>query len=221
MSVVDFTKYDLIWLGEIHGIRENYDAYMTFLPRLIDSGFRTILWEMPKDFLECPDYSQDGRVNMYSIELSKWLQSPSVHMRPAQLVIIGNREPAIIDGKSNYEYSLGQEIIDFIGGKKNTDKLIIISGNYHMKKDDNGVSGVKKSIEYLAEKMQTKILAVELKYAGGEYYNHGIQSFPHYTASKKYSGNTIELITTGNDYDEAVFHVGEAHAVFKGPTTLL
>jgi hypothetical protein len=89
----DFLKltknYQVIWFGEIHGIQENYEAYRMIVPILARIGFKNILWEMDSDFSGKSPYSEDGRINPFSIDFLGYIHKKIKEKVLNRLVFFG------------------------------------------------------------------------------------------------------------------------------------
>ncbi|GEM_PF-4259924 len=206
-------KYDLIWIGEIHGVKENYSAYKTILPNLAENGFRNILWEMRADFSEKSKYTEDGRINQFSIEFLKWIEKQIKTGKIDGLTFFGNKTPRKNGAESfGYEEEMADEVIEIVGNTKS----VIITGNYHMMDLTRKDEREKPAANFVKEKSELKILRMYLKYSKGSFYNFG-----HKKLTERATDKEIDLkfgtITRLNDL--FFFHMGQVRAVFKNPTT--
>lgn len=206
--------YEVIWIGEIHGIRENYRAYTILLPHLIRNGFKNIAWEMRSDFSEKSEYSEDGRINPFSIDFLKWLNSQTHSQNIERVSLFGTvgteKNP---HREVDYEERMAAQLLAIVGNAKS----VVITGNYHMKSLSDKEAEVKSASDYVAEKSSLKILKIEMKYAGGTFYNYGVKEL----SKKLFSTEKTDLeFGTMTEHDGVLFfYVGEAHAVFRNPTT--
>jgi len=206
------TEYNLVWIGEVHGIRENYHAYKAILPTLFEVGFKNILWEMPADFSGKSKNSDDGRINSFSVVFLKWIQDQIKIGKIEKLTLFGNKKG------SDYEETMAEEMLDIIGDNRSK-KYVIISGNYHMQRLGGRSDKEKRCIDYLEEKTDLKIVTIELKYTHGTFYNYGVKKIPNRLSAR---GNRMEadpLSLSVKDENSLELHIGEAHAVSKNPTT--
>ncbi len=209
----DVIKYDLVWIGEVHGIRENYDAYKIILPKLARNGFKDILWEMPYDFSRESMSTEDGRISSFSIDFLEWIHNQIEAGKLDGLTLFGNRKPEKKNGTIDYEETMAEEMLEIIRGNE-AKKYVILTGNYHMQKSDKRGSTTEKCIDYIEKKTELKILTIELKYSGGTFYNYGARKLPDSSTARDAKLETLEY------GDVLKLNVGEAHAVFKNPTTL-
>ncbi len=206
-------KYDLFWIGEIHGIRENYKAYKTILPYLAKNGFRNILWEMPSDFSEKSNYTRDGRINPFSIKFLSWLKKQIEAGKIDNLTFFGNIMPISSDAKLfNYEKEMASEIIELVRNSKS----VIISGNYHMMNLASKGGGEKSAADFIKEKSNLRILKMYLEYSKGTFYNFGCKKLAEQFTNEK-GGLEFGKITRQNDL--LSFKMGKVNAVFKNPAT--
>lgn len=208
--------YDIVWFGEIHGIKENYLGYKDIIPFLIKIGFKNIVWEMDSDFSEKSPYSEDARINPYSISFLQWLRNGIDEQTIDHLTFFGtfiHRKDA--RDYPNDEEKMAEQVIENI----NSVKSIVISGNFHMGGGPaNNKKEIKPCLDFVEQKTGLKIAKIGLKYAGGNLYNFGIK---HMTPNF-YFGDPENLplgTITGSPEENAFFlSVGEAHEVFKSPT---
>jgi len=204
-------KSDLIWIGEIHGIKENYAIYKKIIPDLAKNGFKNFLWEMESDFSETSIDSEDGRINRFSINFLKWVNKQIKNGRLEKLTFFGNVGN---DGNGSYDEKMAAQFIDRFENKKS----IVISGNFHMGGPINDREGIQPCLTFVKNKTGLKILKIGVKYAGGNLYNYGIKKM----SKTFYFGdeNNLKFGTiTKNINDETFFvHAGKAHAVFKKPS---
>jgi len=207
-------KYDLIWIGEIHGIKENYRAYKEIIGKLSKNGFKNIIWEMKSDFSERSNDSEDGRMNPFAVSFLKWMNNK---IRMGEL-----EKLTFLDAVKNKDSKhlsddeiMAIELIDNIKNKKN----IIITGNFHMGGPLNVRENIEPCLDFVKSKANLKILKIGMKYAGGHFYNFGVRKL----SKDFYFGDKENLdfgtITKNRDKDIFFFHVGRAHPVFKNPTT--
>lgn len=207
-------KYDLVWIGEIHGIKENYRAYKEIISKLSKNGFKNIIWEIKSDFSEKSNDSEDGRINSFAVSLLKWMNNKIKTRELEKLTFLD-----AIKNKDNEHLShdeiMAIELIDNIENKKN----IIITGNFHMGGPLNTRKGIEPCLNFVKSKTNLKILKIGIKYAGGHFYNYGTQKLP----KDFYFGDKENLefgtITKNRKDNTFFFHVGRAHPVFKDPTT--
>ena len=207
-------KYDLIWIGEIHGIKENYRAYKEIIGKLSKNGFKNIIWEMKSDFSEKSNDSEDGRVNPFAISFLKWTKNKIKTGELEKLTFLD-----AIKNKDNkhlsYDEIMAIELIGNIENKKN----IVITGNFHMGGPLNIREGVEPCLNFVKRKTNLKILKIGIKYAGGDFYNYGTRKL----SKDFYFGDKGNLdfgaITKNRNDNVFFFHVGKAHSVFKNPTT--
>jgi len=207
-------KYDLVWIGEIHGIKENYRAYKEIIGKLSKNGFKNIIWEMKSDFSEKSDDSEDGRINPFAVSFLKWMNNQIKAGELEKLTFLDAIKNN--DNKHlSYDEIMATELINNIENKKN----IIITGNFHMGGPLNIREDVEPCLDFVKSKTNLKILKIGIKYAGGHFYNYGTQKLPKdfYFGDKKNLG--FGTITKNINSDIFFFHINRAHPVFKDPTT--
>lgn len=212
-------KYDLFWIGEIHGIRENYKAYKTILPYLAKNGFRNILWEMPSDFSGKSEYTEDARINPFSIKFLKWLNEQINIGNIDNLTFFGETTPEDYGGiipedihsrTIVRENRMAEEVID----KSRNTKSVVITGNYHIMNLASKGRGEKSAADFIKEKSNLKILKIYLDYSGGTFYNYGYKTL---IKKNSYKESNLEFGTISRHGDKFFFHVGRVNAVFKSP----
>lgn len=193
---------NLLWVGETHGIANNFLAYKQLL-----QNFQTVALEYPEEleqfteekFMKYASY-QDGRFSHESLDFFKWLQTTNLR------VLCFDVRDAV---KSQQE---GEDVMaENLMSKLTTDsKALVITGSLH---------GRRKPVQQvipqagLMENAGYKIMPVGLKYAGGQFFNFGLkqqdnkfldfddQNLPFGTVTT----NTNELVDV-----KYWFHVGEA-----------
>ena len=187
----NMSKCDLIWLGEVHGIRENYDVYKILIPYFIKNGFKNIFWEMPDDFSEKSKHTEDGRVNPFSVEFFKWVKDQIKKKKIDKLVFFGNlKVKESSPGTSNlYELNMAKELLKLLPA--NT-KTVIITGNYHMIDLMSKGEGKKSAFNFLEEKSNFSILRIFLEYSIGTFYNFGLKEL---MPKRPYSGDVPKFGT--------------------------
>ena len=210
--------YNLIWFGEIHGIKENYLAYKILLPRLENLGFKTILWEMPSDFSSESSYTEDGRINSFSVEFLEWAQSRIKIGGLENIILFGNRKPKKKNGPIDYEKTMAEEILDIIS-HNNVKKYVVITGNYHAQKMKERHDNTRRCIDYVESELKLKILSVKIKYYGGSFYNYGLKKILISSTPQKSERDMLELSSIDKDIHAMNLRVSKARAVFKNPTT--
>lgn len=199
--------YDLVWIGEIHGIKENYRAYKTLLPYLIKNGFKNVAWEMRSDFSEKSQNSEDGRINPFSIRFYKWLTDQTRQKKIDTVSIFGTvKIEKNTRGESDYEKQMAKQLLPIIGNTK----TIIITGNYHMRNFSGKKDPVKSASAYTEEKSGLKILKINLEYVEGTFYNYSVQKLREH---RNTTNREFGTMTQHNGM--VIFYVNKAHAVFK------
>lgn len=191
---------NLVWIGEIHGIKENYLAYKVLLPSLFSIGFKDLLWEMPTAFSQTSKNSEDGKINPYARDFLHWLDDQKNHGSLSSYSFFGQ-----IYEFSDYEKAMSDQLIDILG--KSSTKTIILTGNYHLQN-----STIKSAQEHLSENTNLKILKVELVYSGGCFYNYGVKEI-----KKRKDQDSLNFGAISKRDNTYLFHVGEVHAVFENP----
>jgi len=205
-------QYDLIWIGEIHGIRENYKAYEILISLLTENGFNIVVWEMPADFNELSRHTEDGRVNSCAILFLAWLCAKMNEKKIKETTYFGDMKEnnGIFQ---NREKKMAAQVVRAVKDKK----CIIITGNFHMGGPRNMKLRIEPCLDIVKRITGLKILKVALSYAGGTLYNFGLKEF----SNDFYFGDKDDLefgtMTKRTDEDIVFFHVGKAHAVFKHP----
>lgn len=206
-------KYDLIWIGEIHGIRENYKAYEIMISLLIENGFTVVAWEIQSDFNETINHTEDGRVNLYAISFLAWLREKIKKGKIEEVTYFGDIKK--INGAfQNREERMAAQVVKVVKNRKS----IVITGNFHMGGPLNVKMKIKPCLHFVKRETNLKILKVALTYAGGTLYNYGLKKF-----SKNFyfgAGDDLRFgtIIKREEKDTIFFHVGKAHAVFKNPS---
>lgn len=190
---------DLVWIGEVHGIQENYQVYKTLLPALFDLGFDNLLWEMPSGFNENSKNSEDGKINPYAVDFLRWLEEQKKSNVLKNFGFFGQ-----IYEFSDYERSMADQLKNILETTKS--KTIVLTGNYHLKNKN-----IKSAQEYIGEETKLKILKIELGYSGGTFYNYGIKTI------RKLNDAEPKFGEVSKKADMYTFHVGEAHAVYENP----
>lgn len=208
LPVEDIDKYDIVWLGENHGIKENYLAYRKIIPLLIERGFTNIAWEMPEDENIVYD---DGRFNPEQREFRLWLGE---QLKLGEITSI-----SYIDSRSYVESQQDGEnkMAKYVVSCATKGKTIVISGSFHSQRRQEIVEK-KKVIPAagLVQRAGYKICTTGLSYAGGLAYNFGVYrlnpSFICFDKGNHHFGtwlnNTNPMVD--NDY---WFCAGKAHVV--------
>ena len=219
LSPEELKKHNLVWIGEIHGIRENYETYKMILLYLAKNGFRNILWEMQSDFSERSEYTEDARINPFSVEFLKWLNEQINIGNIDNLTFFGETTPEDYGGVIPEdihsrtvvrENKMAGEVID----KSCNIKSVVITGNYHMMNLASKGRGEKSAADFIKEKSNLKILKIYLDYSGGTFYNYGYKTL---IKKNSYKENNLEFGTISRHGDKFSFHVGRVNAVFKSP----
>lgn len=191
---------DLVWIGEIHGVRENYLAYKEILPPLMHVGFKNLFWEMPADFSENSQYSEDGKINPHAIDFLRWIKYQIGSGILNKLNFFGQ-----IGDYIDYEDGMARQLIEAM--KDISAKSIVLTGNYHMANKE-----ATSALNHVEEKMGLKILKIEIKYSGGTFYNYGLKEL-----KKSDNGDSFKFGTVTRHGDVFHYHVDRAHAVFENP----
>ena len=208
LPYIDFSKYDSVWFGENHGVKENYLAYRAIIPLLIEQGFATIAWEMPEDENIVYD---DGRFSFEQNEFRSWLKELLEKGNISSINYIDSRN--YVESQQDGESKMANNIITCV----NKGKTIVASGNFHSQKRAEIVEGISVTpAAGLVEQAGYKIFTIGLSYASGTFYNFGTREFNQnfHCCDKKnnqfgtWLKNTNPLVD--NDY---WFCVGQAHAV--------
>lgn len=207
LPVEDIDKYDIVWLGENHGIKENYLAYRKIIPLLIERGFTNIAWEMPEDENIVYD---DGRFNSDQKRFRIWLEKK---LSSGKITLIGYIDTrTYVKSQQENEENMAANVLDC--AKKG--KTVVISGSFHSQKRAEVIEGNKVTpAAGLVEQAGYKILTIGLTYVGGTLYNFGIKqinpdSYCYDKANQPFGAwvkNTNPQVD--NDY---WFCVGKAHA---------
>lgn len=164
-------KSDIVWLGEIHGIRENYSLYKILITKLINKGFKNLATELPTD--NHPEY-KDGRFSEQSEEFLEWL---GILVKKGNLEKIIRFDERGSEGKNQQDSE--KKLAEVLLRELPNSKTIIISGNFHSQTKKQRVSSktyVLPAAGVVAKRTNLKILPVDLKYAGGKFYNFGIRN---------------------------------------------
>jgi glutamyl/glutaminyl-tRNA synthetase len=80
--MVNLEGNNLFWVGETHGISNNYLAYKHLIPELLAAGFKYVALEYPEEleqfteekFMKYSPY-RDGRFSHESLTFMQWLQT--------------------------------------------------------------------------------------------------------------------------------------------------
>lgn len=183
-------KSDVVWIGETHGVKENYQAYKI----IIDFLSQNHAWEIA---IEYPLNDQlpvnDGRVNRQS----------KTFQRKFKITHFFEGE---ISGQER-EIDMAKKIsnLSFL-------KLIVITGSYHSQLRQQ--KSIKPAAQVFTEITGKKVLTLGLAYFGGSFYNFGVKRFTkkhlHYSAQKF---GVLEKSTQPLLTDKFWFNVGTATPV--------
>jgi len=183
-------KTDVVWIGETHGIKENYLAYAIIIDFLSQNQTWNVAMEYPLKEIMLVD---DGRVNHQS---KSFLRKFKI-----------NRffEGEMFD--QDREIDMAKKIKSF-----NSPKLIVISGSYHsqLKKQKD----IKPAAQVFTEITGKVVLTLGLAYFGGSFYNYGVKRITkkllHYSEQKF---GVLEKSTQPLLTDKFWFNVGTATPV--------
>lgn len=203
-------NFDIVWIGEIHGIQENYSTYKLLITNLSQIGFKTIIWEMPADFSERSGFLEDGRVNDCSIEFLKWLKNLLAKGILEELSFFGDAP-----GKAGNEREeeMSRQVTEKLGQRS-----IVISGNIHMGVEANNRLGIVPCSEYVYNRIKKRILKIQLFYSHGTIYNYGEKTLKSELKSViDMNQDIIELgpIIFVKGSDSVIYKVGKASAIKK------
>lgn len=180
MADVSWTKFlqevqriDCLWVGETHGIANNYKAYKFLIKKITPLGFNTVALEMPEDleifstknFLKYSGYF-DGRFSKDTLNFFEWLKS----LEKIKVLCFDVRTP-------NASQKEGEEQMasHLLSKMSSSGKVLVITGSFHS--ETTKQKAVLPMAGIVKQKLGEKLMTMELKYGEGTFYNFGLRKF--------------------------------------------
>lgn len=208
----DITDTNLVWIGEIHGIKENYAVYKHLINLY---NFNQIALEYPTDlefftksrFLKYRDY-QDGRFSQESLDFFNWLKNKKI-------ICFDNRAE-----KTDDLQKLETQMANILLSRLTNNKTLVISGNFHSQLKPHLISDtyITPAASIIKQKIK-QMVTIGLKYSGGKFYNFGLKKIDRNLTNfdnKSLPFGKIVINDNPLTTDKWWFHVGIA-----SPITLL
>jgi hypothetical protein len=164
----DFKKNELIWIGEIHGIKENYYIYKYLIERF---NFNQVALEYPQElqlfskdkFLKYKNY-KDGRFSQESFEFFNWLYEKHIN-----LICFNNRLP------TGDQQAQEDQMAKLLIKEYKTEKVLVITGNFHSQLTKQYTPNKILPMAALVKLRINNLLNIGISYAGGNFFNFGIK----------------------------------------------
>jgi hypothetical protein len=206
---------DLVWIGETHGIQQNYLLYQLLITLLFKNGYKIVALELPID-LEVNSKSlwnkfidyQDGRISKESYKFINWMIKNNIKY----ICFDSNNSD-----QQQREYQMAENLMSKTAGAKS----IVITGSFHSQKSlqkvDNRniipMSGVVENAQ------QSTILRLGIKYLGGSCFNYKIKEINRsHVNFDELSLNFGEFSYNSNSFSDVKFWI---HGGVASPVTLL
>lgn len=156
----EIRKNQILWVGEVHGVKENYLIYKKLINWI---RFCQVAIELPNN----GEQYDDGRFSVQSNEFINWVNKHGI-----KLIYFDKREA--VDEQQTGERKMAESLINQIG----EEKTLVISGNAHYRIDELVIGGKKVvMMAALVAEKGIKMIRLGIRYAGGEFYNFGAKKF--------------------------------------------
>lgn len=212
-------KIKFLWVGETHGIVNNYRAYKLLIKKIIPFGFNTIAMEMPEDlakfsrknFLKYANYF-DGRFSEDSLKFFEWLDG----LGGIKILCFDVRTP-------DATQKLGEEQMarNLLSKIDNREKVLVLTGSFHS--EINKQQEVLPMAGIVKKKFGEKLLVMDFKYKEGRFYNFGLRKFTrkfHHFDDNSLTFGKITLNERGKVSAKYFFHCSGAVPVKLLKSTL-
>lgn len=196
---VDIIKYNIFAIGEVHGVADNADLYLTIFNEF---NFDCIALEYPVDclddlikFLKIGEHPKhwffqeinDGRFNYEMLSVLKVLFD---NKKLKQIICYDKRKNTTIWNEREVDYAEA-----FIEQYKPNLKTLIIGGGYHIRTEpfeSEYEKGILYPMCYYLQKKYGIFPTSKITYASGEFFNYEKQKFEDKDIPEEYDLIKVE-----------------------------